>query len=53
MLHAGSSECRFNLLARNSNDNSYIFLYYMPEVPNVGFIEERSLQRKIIDLQPL
>ena len=26
----------FNLLAQNSNDNSCIFLYYMPEVPNVG-----------------
>ena len=38
VLHASSSECRFNLLAQNSNDNSYIFLYYMPEVPNVGLI---------------
>ena len=26
----------FNLLAQNSNDNSCILLYYMPEVPNVG-----------------
>ena len=28
----------FNLLAQNSNDNLCIFLYYMPEVPNVGLI---------------
>ena len=28
----------FNLLAQNSNDDSYIFLCYMPEVPNVGLI---------------
>ena len=45
VLHAGTSECGFyrinlfNLLAQNSNDNSCIFLYYMPELPNVGSIE--------------
>ena len=27
----------FNLLAQNSNDNSCIFFYYMPELPNVGY----------------
>ena len=32
----------FNLLAQNSNDNSCIFLYYMPEVPNVGYNSRSS-----------
>ena len=27
----------FNLLTQNSNDNSCVFLYYMREVPNVGY----------------
>ncbi|MDE5080261.1 MAG: hypothetical protein O4859_02450 [Trichodesmium sp. St18_bin1] len=39
----------FNLLAQNSNDNSCIFLYYMPEVPNVGWNETEKLSGKIIN----
>ena len=32
----------FNLLAQNSNDNSCIFLYYMPEVRNVSGMTQAS-----------
>jgi hypothetical protein len=33
----------FNLLAQNSNDNSCVFLYYMPEVRNVSSKISKSI----------
>ncbi len=38
----------FNLLAQNSNDNSCILLYYMPEVRNVGLKKQRPVKRLAI-----
>ena len=34
----------FNLLPQNSNDNSCIFFYYIPELPNVGLKLRKKLE---------